>query len=383
MAQTAGRHGVRDGTAPSRQRRPSACWPPRAAAAAPSAPPRSGQGAGRRVRQGARGGARGRPEDHPGERQPRRRSLGRHQRHRPQGQGDQRHGADLGRRRVRQPERRRQDLAQRAPAGRVAELHGDRHRHRRQRRQDHHDEHLPHPDARADVLHDDLRGVRPDLRRRHADHADVQHADHQQGGRRAVARAHHVQAGDRRLVLGRRRAPVLPAAGLLAGQHHGQLRRPPERGAGRQGRVRHRQPDPDVRHRPVADRRRQHDHPPHADLPQRQARLPVADQHRPPQPADPGRHLRERGEGQPGPHDRRRRARQRRLLRRAGQLRGPVHLQRRLLPLRSLVGRGPGHHERQPRLREPAARRRGDLLQHVHPRRSDHRHQQHGGGQMG
>ena len=34
---------------------------------------------------------------------------------------------------------------------------------------------------------------------------------------RAVARADHVQAGDRRLVLGRRPAPVLPAAGLLAG----------------------------------------------------------------------------------------------------------------------------------------------------------------------
>ncbi len=30
--------------------------------------------------------------------------------------------------------------------------------------------------------------------------ADVQHADHQQGGRRAVTGAHHVQAGDRRLV---------------------------------------------------------------------------------------------------------------------------------------------------------------------------------------
>ena len=129
-----------------------------------------------------------------------------------------------------QPERWRQDMAQRAPAGRVAELHGDRHRHPRQRRQDHHDEHLPHPDALADLLGDDLRGVPADLRRRHADHADLQHADHQQGGRRAVARTHHVQAGDRRLVLGRRRAPVLPAAGLLAGRHHGQLRRPPERG---------------------------------------------------------------------------------------------------------------------------------------------------------
>ena len=235
--------------------------------------PRSGRGAGLRLGQGARGGARGGPEDHPVERQPRRRSLGRHQRYRSGGQGDQRHSADLGRRRGRPPERRRQDLAQRAPAGRVAELHRDCHRHRRQRRHNHHDEYLPHPDARADLLDDDLRGVPADLRRRHADHADLQPAHHQQGGGRAVARAHHVQAGDRRLVLGRRRAPLLPAAGLLAGQHHGQLRRPPERGGGRQGRLRHRQPDPVVQHRPVADRRGQHDHAPHADLPQRQAHL--------------------------------------------------------------------------------------------------------------
>ncbi len=62
--------------------------------------------------------------------------------------------------------------------------------------------------------------------------------DHEQGGGRAVARADHVQAGHRVLVLGRRRAAVLPAAGLLAGQHHGELHRPLQRGAGRQGRVR-------------------------------------------------------------------------------------------------------------------------------------------------
>ena len=82
--------------------------------------------------------------------------------------------------------------------------------------------------------------------------------------------------------------------------------RPPERGGGRPGRVRHRQPDPVVHHRPVADRRGQHDHAPHADLPQRQAHLQLAGQHRAAQPADPGRHLPERGEEQPGPHDRRR-----------------------------------------------------------------------------
>ena len=38
-AQTAGRPGVRGATPPSRQRRPSACWPPRAAAAALPPPP--------------------------------------------------------------------------------------------------------------------------------------------------------------------------------------------------------------------------------------------------------------------------------------------------------------------------------------------------------
>ena len=73
------------------------------------------------------------------------------------------------------------------------------------------------------------------------------------------------------------------------------------------------------------------------------------------EPAHARRLLRERREGQPGADDRRRRPRQRRLLRRAGQLCGPVHLQRRLLPLGAVVGGQPGHHQRQPRLREPAA----------------------------
>ena len=71
------------------------------------------------------------------------------------------------------------------------------------------------------------------------------------------------------------------------------------------------------------------------------------------------------------------------VLRRAGQLCGPVHLQRRLLPLGAVVGGEPGHQQRQPRLREPAARGRGDLLQHEHPRQPDHHHGQHRGGQVG
>ena len=71
------------------------------------------------------------------------------------------------------------------------------------------------------------------------------------------------------------------------------------------------------------------------------------------------------------------------LLQRAGQLGGAVHLQRRLLPFGPLVGRRPGHHEREPRLREPAAGGRPDLLQHGDPRRPDHDHQQPEGRQLG
>ena len=122
---------------------------------------------------------------------------------------------------------------------------------------------------------------------------------------------------------------------------------------GAQRRVRGPRPHPDVHHRPVGHRGRLHRHPPDPDLRRRQARLHLADLHRQEQPADPGRHLPDRPEGQPGADDRRQQG-HRRLLQRAGQLGGPVHLQRRLLPLGPVVGRQPGHHQRQPRLREPA-----------------------------
>ena len=50
-----------------------------------------------------------------------------------------------------------------------------------------------------------------------------------------------------------------------------------------------------------------------------------------------------------------------------GPVVGAVHLQRRLLPRRVLVGRRAGIRERQPRVREPLPRRRRDVLQ---PRRA-------------
>ena len=173
------------------------------------------------------------------------------------------------------------------------------------------------------------------------------------------------------MVLGRQRAARLPAEGLLARRHHGQLRRPPERRRGRARRVRRPRPHPVVQHRPVGHRGGLHRHPPDADLRRRQAHLQLADLHRPDHHADPGRHLPDRPEEQPGADDRRHQG-HRGLLQRARQLGGPVHLQRRLLPLGPVVGRRPGHHQRQPRLREPAAGRRRDLLPAGHPRRPDH-----------
>ena len=92
----------------------------------------------------------------------------------------------------------------------------------------------------------------------------------------------------------------------------------------------------------------------------------------------PKRHLRDDREGEPGPHDRRHSG-QRGLLQRARPLVGAVHLQRRLLPRRPVVGGLPGLRQRQPRLRQPLARRRPDLLQHGRAGRPDHHHQQHEG----
>ena len=79
--------------------------------------------------------------------------------------------------------------------------------------------------------------------------------------------------------------------------------------------------------------------------------------HRQVRHADAERHLPDRREGQPGPHDRRQEG-QPGLLQRTRQLGGPVHFQRRLLPLGTVVGRQPGQSQRQPRLREPGARGR-------------------------
>ena len=199
-------------------------------------------------------------------------------------------------------ERRRHELAQRPEPGRVAVLHRDRHRHRPQRREDHHDEHVQDADPGGDLLDPYLRGVQAELRRRHADHLDVQPPDHGQGGGRAVAQADHVQPGDRGLVLGRRRAAVLPAPGTTG--------RPTPRsaspgtstgcGAPRASNGTHRDLTQTflIGRLPIAVV--EHDHAQDADLPQRQAGLQLAGQLGLAEPADAGRDVPERGEGQPG-----------------------------------------------------------------------------------
>src|SRR6266702_2913836 len=159
---------------------------------------------------------------------------------------------DPRRRPSRRPEPGRPGLAQPVGPGRVAGLHGDGHGHGPGSRwHRHHDEHVPHADAASDVPDVYLRGLPPDVRRRHADHADLEPADHRQGRGRAVLAADDVHPGGRRVVLGRQPDPGLPAQGLLAARHHGQLHRALERGAGRAGRVRRAHPDPDVLHRRV------------------------------------------------------------------------------------------------------------------------------------
>ena len=156
--------------------------PARGLRRAPADPgPGVGVRLGRRV--GARGAGGGGPEDHAGRRQPRRRSRGGHHGHRDPGQD---HRARLGWRwrwrcgaqapGGRHAGQRRQGLAQHLVAGGVAKLHGDRDRHRRQRPADHHHEHVPHAGPGTYVQHRDLRRFGPDLRRGHADHADLQPA---------------------------------------------------------------------------------------------------------------------------------------------------------------------------------------------------------------
>ncbi len=159
----------------------------------------------------------------------------------------------------RDAQRERDELAQHVRAAHRAVLHGDRHRDRRLRPPGHRDQHVHHADAVDRVPRRDLRGGGRHLRGGHADHADVRPPDHGQGGRRAGADAHHVQAGGRRVVLGRQRAARLPAEGLLARRHDGQLLKPPGRRGGRAGRVRGARPLPDVQHRPVGHRGSQHE----------------------------------------------------------------------------------------------------------------------------
>ena len=123
------------------------------------------------------------------------------------------------------------------------------------------DEHVPDAHAGPDVPDRDPPGIQPDLRRRAADPPVLQPEDHEQGRGRAGAAAHDLEAGSWRLVLGRlRHGPhlrLLPAAGLLAVRHHRELHRAPERRAGRTRDLRRPHADPDVQHRPLADRDRE------------------------------------------------------------------------------------------------------------------------------
>ena len=132
-----------------------------------------------------------------------------HRRHRQDDKRARRHG---------HAQRRRHQLAHQLRAAHRLVLHGDRQGNRRLRPPGHRDEQVHHADAGHRVPRRDLRGRGRHLRGGHADHADLRPPDHQQGGRRAGAHPHHVQPGDRRLVLGRRPAARLPAAGLLARQ---------------------------------------------------------------------------------------------------------------------------------------------------------------------
>ena len=161
---------------------------------------------------------------------------------------------------------------------RLAVLHGHRDRGVRRRRDDHEDGHVPHAHPGDDVLRAHLRGVQADLRRRDADHRDVQRAGAGQGGGRAVDRDPDLQAGDRRVVLGRQPDARLPAARLLAGAHHGLVHRALRRGGGRAGGVRVPHADPDVRHRRLGDRGRVHQDAQDADLRQRPPQVRLADQ---------------------------------------------------------------------------------------------------------
>ena len=149
-------------------------------------------------------------------------------------------------------------LAQPRHARRRHALQGPRHGDRPDGPDGHGHEHVPHAHAAPDVRRADLRGLPPDLRRRHAHHAHLQPADHRSPGRRESARAVDLEAGGRGLVLGRRHHALVPAARLLAAAHQSAPRRAPERRRGRARRLRHAHPHPELRDRPLADRRGQH-----------------------------------------------------------------------------------------------------------------------------
>ncbi len=304
---------------PRRRRGPAHCRMPERC--------RPGRGPGRRPGRGChdftvrRGNA---AFHHPGQRQQARQARPGHHGHRGRRQDQRRHRAHRRRAGDRRPERRPHPVAQQVGTDPVGALHGHREGSQRFRPGRHAEQLVPHAQAGRDVPDDDLRGLPPDVRRRHADHAHLQPADHRQGGRGAIAPADHVEASGRRVVLGWQPDPGFPSARLLAGAYHGELHRASGRRQGRPGPVRLPHADPVLHDRPLADRGRQHRHAPHEALPRRQAVPQVADQHRQAGRQHAERHLPDHREEQPG-------ADEGAGLPDRGALVGPVHLVRRLL----------------------------------------------------
>ena len=127
------------------------------------------------------------------------------------------------------------------------------------------------PRRGRDVLGHHGRGPQPDLRRRHADHDQLQLAGHPQGGGGEGDPDQDLQAGRGRLGMGQRQGPELPAPDLLARAHQGELHGHFNGLAISPGCVRDLQPEPVVPDRQLADRRDEHRDAQDADLLEGQA----------------------------------------------------------------------------------------------------------------
>ena len=182
------------------------------------------------------------------------------------------------------------------------------------------DQLVQHADAGQHLPDHDLRGLPPELRRRHADHADVQPARsptrRRSSGRCSSpppSRSWGPGTGTATCDLNFRPREYWPAHTKVTFTGH------LDGVEGAPGRVRQPHADPVVHHRPVADRGGQHGHPPHGPVPERQAATALADQHRPAGRQHPERHLPDHRKGQPGADEGPR-------LPAGGALVGPVHL---------------------------------------------------------